>query len=66
MFWTSGTEVYSTTDNYFANGQHEGYEECLKNNHQINQIDQIIHCASHQVHLVHQVTRKRYSCNSCH
>ena len=21
MFWTSGTEVYSTTDNYFANGQ---------------------------------------------
>lgn len=38
MFWTQGTEVYSTTDNYFANGQHEGYEECLKNNHQIHQI----------------------------
>ena len=50
MFWTPGTEVYSTADNYFANGQHEKHEEGLKNNHQINQIDQIIHCASHQVH----------------
>ena len=42
----------------FANGQHEEHEEGLKNNHQINQIDQIIHCASHQVHLVHQVIKQ--------
>ena len=26
MFWTPGTEVYSTADNYFANGHHEIHE----------------------------------------
>ena len=26
MFWTPGTEVYSTADNYFANGQREKHE----------------------------------------
>lgn len=29
-FWTQGTEVYSTTDNYFDNGQHEK-DEFLEN-----------------------------------
>ena len=37
MFWTQGTEVYSTTDNYFANGQHEKHEVFSQ---QITQITQ--------------------------
>ena len=42
----------------FAYGHHEEYEEGLKNNHQINQTNQIIHCSSHQVHQVHLVIKK--------
>ena len=59
VFGLSGTEVYSTTDNYFANGQHKGYEEDQKNNHQINQINLIIHSASRPVHLVHLVIKTK-------
>ena len=47
----------------FANRHHEEHEECLKNNHQINQI---VHCSSHQVHQVHLVIKKIISCNSCY
>ena len=56
-FW--GHKFIQQQMTIFANGQHEGYEEGLKNNHQINRIYQIIHCASRQVHQVHQVTRKK-------
>ena len=37
-FWTQGTEVYSTTDNYLANGYHGQHEVFFSQ--QITQITQ--------------------------